>query len=89
MVKRMLQGSAESRKWWRSRVAAYKETHFAQAITDLSPKKADVVCVGRCFSVAFEQGIRHYFFEQQSDRDRFLTNFRKVYSAKPCGNPCP
>jgi hypothetical protein len=47
------------------------------------------VIPGHHFSVVLDRGVRHYCFDVQADRDRFLTHYRKVYSAQACPNPCP
>lgn len=89
-MKRMLQGSSDVRRWWRHRVSKVDKPFFASAISELRPENVGNVIPGHHFSVVFETGTRHYCFESQADRDRFLTKFRKVYSAQPVGkDPCP
>lgn len=88
--KRMLQGSSDVRRWWRHKVSKVDKPFFATAVTELRPEEVGNSIPGAHFSVVFDRGIRHYCFDNQADRDRFLTKYRKVFSAQAVGkDPCP
>ena len=74
--------------WWRMKVKTIETPFFACAAVQLSPVTVDETKkFGPHFSAGFEPGIRTFCFTTQSDRDRFLTYYRRGYGAKPCGNP--
>jgi hypothetical protein len=85
----MLSGSSDARRWWRHKVASFDKPFFASAVSELRPQLVENVIADRHLSVVLDRGVRHYCFEGQAARDRFLTHYRKVYSAQPCPNPCP
>jgi hypothetical protein len=76
------------REAWRARVAKIESPHFAHSDTTLSPAKVDTKIVGHHVSVVFESGTRHFIFEGQANRDRFV-NLYRPWGAKPCKDPCP
>lgn len=77
------------RDWWLQRVAATETPFFAEAVTDLKPDAVEKAMPGvKIFSAVFQPGIRTHCFTNQADRDRFLTRFRKVWSARAVGDPC-
>lgn len=90
-MKRMLQGSAEARDWWRVRVKKTETPFFAKTDSRLPPTSVDMsLPQAKVFSVVLERGDRHYCFDNQKDRDRFLTKYRKVFGAVAVGkDPCP
>lgn len=80
---------------WRSRWQAkvtqsFREPHYATAPVDqgLRPENIDTSIVGEHISVVFIRGsgVRHYAFEGQKNRDRFVNLYRQ-FGVKPCGDP--
>jgi hypothetical protein len=79
------------RKRWQAKIAqSFADPHYATAPTGqgLRPENIDTSIVGEHVSVVFIQGsgIRHYAFEGQKNRDRFVNLYRQ-FGAKPCGDP--
>ena len=74
--------------WRAKRDQSFKEPHFASAETTLKPQNIDTSIVGEHVSVPFVRGTRHYLFEGQKNRDRFV-NLYRPFGAKPCKDPCP
>lgn len=75
---------------WRARRDKMTSPYFAVADTLLKPQNVQVSQVGHHVSVVFERGsgVRHYMFEGQQNRDRFV-NLYRPWGAKPCKDPCP
>lgn len=80
---------------WRSRWQAqitqsFKDPHYATVPTDggLKPQNVNTSIVGEHVSVVFDPSsrVRHYAFEGQANRDRFINLYRQ-FGAKPCGDP--
>lgn len=81
---------------WRSRWQAkitqsFRDPHYATAPTDggLKPQNINTSIVGEHVSMVFNPGrdrVRHYAFEGQANRDRFVNLYRQ-FGVKPCGDP--
>lgn len=85
----VIKGVEQARAHWKQKVSTFDNPHFAVASTELDPSRLDPVMYGRHVSVVFYLGTRYYVFEGQSNRDRFLNpQHRRVYSARPCSDPC-
>lgn len=74
------------RHWRTARDQHYESPHFATASTMLKPQNIKTEIVGHHSSVVFQPGVRHYIFEGQKNRDRFINLYRQ-WEAKPCGDP--
>jgi hypothetical protein len=76
---------------WQAKVAqAFKDPHYATAPTNsgLKPQNINTSIVGEHISVVFiaSSQLRHYAFEGQANRDRFVNLYRQ-FGVKPCGDP--
>lgn len=79
------------RRRWQAKIAqSFSDPHYATAptTTGLKPQNIDTSIVGEHVSVVFMQGsgVRHYAFEGQKNRDRFVNLYRQ-FGVKPCGDP--
>lgn len=79
------------RKHWQAKIAqSFSDPHYASCPTGqgLRPENINTDLVGEHVSVVFihGSGIRHYAFEGQKNRDRFVNLYRQ-FGAKPCGDP--
>lgn len=77
------------RKHWQAKIAqSFRDPHYATCPTTLKPERIDTSIVGEHVSVVFihGSGLRHYAFEGQKNRDRFV-NLYRPHGAKPCGDP--
>lgn len=79
------------RSRWQAKIAqSFSDPHYALAPTTqgLKPQNINTSLVGEHVSVVFVEGshVRHYAFEGQKNRDRFVNLYRQ-FGAKPCGDP--
>jgi hypothetical protein len=79
------------RKRWQAKIAqSFRDPHYAAVSTTsgLKPQNINTSIVGEHISVVFSPGsqVRHYAFEGQANRDRFVNLYRQ-FGVKPCGDP--
>lgn len=79
------------RKRWQAKIAqSFKDPHYATAPISggLKPQNINTSIVGEHISVVFidSSQLRHYAFEGQANRDRFVNLYRQ-FGVKPCGDP--
>lgn len=80
--------NSQLREWWIKKVGMSEAPAFATAAIELKPETISVSEFGDFFSAVFDdRTTRVYCFENQSNRDRFLTRYRKVYRARPVTRP--
>lgn len=82
-----------TRKYWQAKITqSFSDPHYATCPTSIEggvkPENLNTSLVGEHVSVVFIPGshIRHYAFEGQQNRDRFVNHYRQ-FGAKPCGDP--
>lgn len=79
------------RKRWQTQInQSFRDPHYATAptTTGLKPQNINTSIVGEHVSVVFDASsqLRHYAFEGQANRDRFVNLYRQ-FGVKPCGDP--
>lgn len=82
-----------NRRYWQAKITqSFADPHYATCPTGMNggvkPENINTSIVGEHVSVVFVRGggIRHYAFDGQKNRDRFVNLYRQN-GAKPCGDP--
>lgn len=83
----MLTPVQETIALWRDK--RYPEACFAKIPTGIiKPPAVDPLVYGHHISAVFSRGVRHWMFQSQLHRDRFVNSYRH-FGASPCGDPYP
>lgn len=73
-----------NRRWWRDRVFKHGTCYFAHVPIPIQPGGPKAHEVEHLFSATVTPGKRHYAFETEAERDKFVADF----DATPCTDPC-